>query len=198
MKSREGTVVDADDLMEQMVGTAQTISEELGKLDGFSDAELSKIYEMVGMGALKYYILKVDPKKRMMFNPEESIDFNGHTGPFIQYTHARICALQRRAESDQFSLMPTAGLEPKEKELLKVLLKYPEVVQEAAVAFSPAVIANYCYDLVKEYNQFYQQVPIFGAKEKQDQSFRIGVSVLVAKVIAKGMRLLGVHVPERM
>lgn len=198
MKSREGTVVDADDLMQQMIDTAKTISEELGKLDGYSNNELSKIHEMVGMGALKYYILKVDPKKRMMFNPEESIDFNGHTGPFIQYTHARICALKRRYESEQFSLKPTSGIEQKEKELLKMLLKYPDMVQEAAATYSPAVIANYCYELVKEYNQFYQQVPIFGAKEKQDQSFRIGMSVFAAKVISKGMGLLGIHVPERM
>lgn len=198
MKSREGTVVDADDLMEQMVSTAKTISEDLGKLEGYNEAELSSIYEMVGMGALKYFILKVDPKKRMMFNPEESIDFNGHTGPFIQYTHARICALQRRADKMDKVAKPASSLAPKEKDLLKVLLKYPEVVQEAASTHSPAVIANYCYDLVKEYNQFYQQVPVFGADNEQDKAFRITLSASVAKVVSQGMELLGIDVPERM
>ena len=198
MKSREGTVVDADDLMQEMVSTAKSISEELGKLDGFNEEELASIYEMIGMGALKYFILKVDPKKRMLFDPRESIDFNGHTGPFIQYTHARICSLQRRAADLNTVDKPKSSLQAKEKELLKVLLRYPEVIQEAANDYSPAVIANYTYDLVKEYNQFYQQVPVFGADSEQDKAFRIGLSSLVGKVIASAMNLLGITVPERM
>jgi arginyl-tRNA synthetase len=198
MKSREGTVVDADDLMQEMVSTAQSISEELGKLDGFDDEELASIYEMIGLGALKYFILKVDPRKRMLFDPSESIDFNGHTGPFIQYTHARICSLQRRAADLNAEVKPESALHPKEKELLKVLLRYPEVIQEAAKDYSPAVIANYAYDLVKEYNQFYQQVPVFGADNEKDKAFRIGLSGLVGKVIASAMSLLGITVPERM
>jgi len=198
MKSREGTVVDADDLMQEMVSTAKSISEELGKLDGFNEEELASIYEMIGMGALKYFILKVDPKKRMLFDPTESIDFNGHTGPFIQYTHARICSLQRRAADLNTVANPESSLQAKEKELLKVLLRYPEVIQEAANDYSPAVIANYTYDLVKEYNQFYQQVPVFGADSEQDKAFRIGLSGLVGKVIASAMNLLGITVPERM
>jgi len=198
MKSREGTVVDADDLMNEMVSTAQSISEELGKLEGFNEEELAAIYEMIGMGALKYFILKVDPKKRMMFDPSESIDFNGHTGPFIQYTHARICSLQRRAADLGTEAKPGSTLHAKEKELLKVILRYPEVIQEAANDYSPAVIANYTYDLVKEYNQFYQQVPIFGADSEQDKAFRIGLSGMVGKVITSAMSLLGITVPERM
>ena len=198
MKSREGTVVDADDLMQEMVSTAQSISEELGKLDGFNEEELASIYEMIGLGALKYFILKVDPKKRMLFDPSESIDFNGHTGPFIQYTHARICSLQRRAADLNAEAKPESALHVKEKELLKALLRYPEVIQEAANDYSPAVIANYTYDLVKEYNQFYQQVPIFGVDSEQDKAFRIGLSGLVGKVIASAMNLLGITVPERM
>ena len=198
MKSREGTVVDADDLMQEMVSTAKSISEELGKLDGFNEEELASIYEMIGMGALKYFILKVDPKKRMLFDPTESIDFNGHTGPFIQYTHARICSLQRRAEDLKTVSSPASDLDPKEKDLLKVLLRYPEVIQEAAADYSPAVIANYTYDLVKEYNQFYQQVSIFGVDKEQDKAFRIGLSGLVGNTIASAMKLLGITVPERM
>jgi len=198
MKSREGTVIDADDLMQEMVSTAKSISEELGKLDGFNEEELVSIYEMIGMGALKYFILKVDPKKRMLFDPTESIDFNGNTGPFIQYTHARICSLQRKAADLNTVANPESSLQVKEKELLKVLLRYPEVIQEAANDYSPAVIANYTYDLVKEYNQFYQQVPVFGADSEQDKAFRIGLSGMVGKVIASAMNLLGITVPERM
>ncbi|MDG1849177.1 MAG: arginine--tRNA ligase [Flavobacteriales bacterium] len=198
MKSREGTVVDADDLMEEMVTTAKSISEELGKLDGFDEEQLASVYETIGLGALKYFILKVDPKKRMVFNPSESIDFNGHTGPFIQYTHARICSLQRRAESSGIVLKPESELHPKEKELLKVILCYPDIIQEAAKDCSPAVLANYTYDLVKEYNQFYQQVPIFGTQSEDDKAFRIGLSSMVGKVISSSMCLLGITVPERM
>lgn len=198
MKSREGTVVDADELMHEMVSTAKTISEDLGKLEGFTEEELASIYEMIGMGALKYFILKVDPKKRMLFDPKESIDFNGHTGPFIQYTHARICSLQRRAADLKIVANPASALHPKEKELLKVLLRYPETIQEAATDYSPAILANYTYELVKEYNQFYQQVPIFGVASEQDKAFRIGLSGLVGNIIASAMKLLGITVPQRM
>ena len=198
MKSREGTVVDADELMHEMVSTAKTISEDLGKLEGFTEEELASIYEMIGMGALKYFILKVDPKKRMLFDPKESIDFNGHTGPFIQYTHARICSLQRRAADLKIVANPASALHPKEKELLKVLLRYPEAIQEAATDYSPAILANYTYELVKEYNQFYQQVPIFGVASEQDKAFRIGLSGLVGNTIASAMKLLGITVPQRM
>jgi len=198
MKSREGTVVDADDLMQEMISTAKSISEELGKLEGFNEQELNSIYEMIGMGALKYFILKVDPKKRMLFDPSESIDFSGNTGPFIQYTHARICSLQRRASDLKITSSPESKLHLKEKELLKVLLRYPDVIQESAKEYSPAIVANYCYDLVKEYNQFYQQVPIFGTASEQDKAFRIGLSGLVGNVIASAMNLLGITVPERM
>ena len=198
MKSREGTVVDADDLMHEMVDTAKSISEDLGKLEGFIAEELEAIYEMIGMGALKYFILKVDPRKRMLFDPAESIDFNGNTGPFIQYTHARICSLNRKAEDLNVQINPESDLHTKEKELIKVLLRYPEVIQEAADEYSPALVANFTYELVKQYNQFYQQVPIFGTTNEHDKAFRIGLSNFVGKVIASSMNLLGIDVPERM
>ena len=198
MKSREGTVVDADDLMEQMVSTAKSISEDLGKLDDFTEDELTDVYEMIGLGALKYFILKVDPKKRMMFNPEESIDFNGHTGPFIQYTHARIRSLQRRAQEVKTTVKPSSKLHAKEKDLIKVILLYPQVIQDAAQQCSPAIIANYTYELVKAYNQFYQQVPVFAADQELDKNFRIGLSGFVGEVISSSMSLLGIRVPERM
>jgi arginyl-tRNA synthetase len=198
MKSREGTVVDADDLMHEMVATAKSISEDLGKLEGFKTEELEAIYEMIGMGALKYFILKVDPRKRMLFDPAESIDFNGNTGPFIQYTHARICSLNRKADDLNVQTNPESDLHTKEKELIKVLLRYPEVIQEAADECSPALVANFTYELVKQYNQFYQQVPIFGTTNEHDKAFRIGLSNFVGKVIASSMNLLGIDVPERM
>ena len=198
MKSREGTVVDADDLMHEMVATAKSISEDLGKLEGFKTEELEAIYEMIGMGALKYFILKVDPRKRMLFDPAESIDFNGNTGPFIQYTHARICSLNRKADDLNVQTNPESDLHTKEKELIKVLLSYPEVIQEAADECSPALVANFTYELVKQYNQFYQQVPIFGTTNEHDRAFRIGLSNFVGKVIASSMNLLGIDVPERM
>ena len=198
MKSREGTVVDADDLMQQMVSTAKSISEDLGKLDDFTEDELTDVYEMIGLGALKYFILKVDPKKRMMFNPEDSIDFNGHTGPFIQYTHARIRSLQRRAQDVITTVEPSSKLHAKEKELIKVILLYPQVIQDAAQQCSPAIIANYTYELVKAYNQFYQQVPVFAADQELDKNFRIGLSGFVGEVISSSMSLLGIRVPERM
>lgn len=198
MKSREGTVVDADDLMQEMVDTSKSISEELGKLEGFSKEELSVLYENIGLGALKYFILKVDPKKRMLFDPTESIDFNGNTGPFIQYTYARICSLQRKYKGPLCESEPKSTLQAKEKDLVKLLIRYPEVIQDAADNLTPAVIANYTFELVKEYNQFYQQVPIFGSDIKQDIDFRIGLSIFVGRLISSSMGLLGITVPERM
>lgn len=202
MKSREGTVVDADDLIEQMEETAAKISEELGKTEGMTEEEKKALYHMVGMGALKYYILRVDPKKRMMFNPEESIDFQGNTGPFIQYTHARIKSLLRRGEEMGFSPSDQAegysDLQHSERELIKWLAQFPEVVQEAASGHAPSVIANYIYDLVKLYNALYQQLPILTDENKSAVIFRLQLSDSVARVVKTGMRLLGIDVPERM
>ena len=202
MKSREGTVVDADDLMVDMTNTAAKISEELGKLEEYSDSEKHALYEMVGLGALKYYILKVDPKKRILFNPEESVDFQGNTGPFIQYTYARIQSILRKAESMGVVLTTaidtTSALHPKEKELIKQLQLFPETIQVAATNFSPALIANYVYDLVKEFNSFYQQVSILGETDELKKVLRVQLSRKVSEVIASGFKLLGIDVPERM
>ncbi|WP_296146166.1 arginine--tRNA ligase [uncultured Flavobacterium sp.] len=197
MKSREGTVVDADDLMAEMAQTAKEISEELGKLDYFSAEEKAKLYKTIGLGALKYYILKVDPKKRILFNPEESVDFAGNTGPFIQYTYARIQSIIRKADFD-FSKPMAISLHEKEKELLKQLGLFPEVIQNAAENFSPALIANYTYDLVREYNSFYQAVPILGSDNLEEKIFRVQLSKKVSEVIASSFKLLGIDVPERM
>ncbi|MBL7472767.1 arginine--tRNA ligase [Robertkochia sediminum] len=198
MKSREGTVVDADDLISEMTATAGEISAELGKLDGFSDAEKQELYKTIGLGALKYFILKVDPKKRILFDPKESIDFQGNTGPFIQYTHARIQSILRKADFDYSQPVANYKLEAKEKELIKILDQFPVVIQQAAENYSPALIANYCYDLVKEFNSFYQNISILGAEEADQRIFRVQLAEQVAKVIANGMRLLGIDVPERM
>lgn len=197
MKSREGTVVDADDLMNEMAQTAQEISEELGKLDSFSEEEKAKLYKTIGLGALKYYILKVDPKKRILFNPEESVDFAGNTGPFIQYTYARIQSIIRKADFD-FSQPMAISLHEKEKELLKQLALFPEVIQNAAENFSPALLANYTYDLVREYNSFYQAVPILGSDNLDEKIFRVQLSKKVADVIESAFKLLGIDVPVRM
>lgn len=201
MKSREGTVVDADDLMQEMTQTAQNIAEELGKLDGYTETEKAKLYRTIGLGALKYYILKVDPKKRILFNPEESVDFAGNTGPFIQYTYARIQSIIRKAdfdfESPTFSVAEIS-LHEKEKELIKVLALYPEVIQNAAHNHSPALVANYTYDLVKEYNSFYQSVPILGSDDEKAKKFRVQLSKKVGETIASAFGLLGISVPERM
>jgi len=197
MKSREGTVVDADDLMAEMSQTARDISEELGKLDYFSDEEKAKLYKTIGLGALKYYILKVDPKKRILFNPEESVDFAGNTGPFIQYTYARIQSIIRKADFD-FSKNIEIALHEKEKELLKELELFPEVIQDAAKNFSPALLANYIYELVRKYNSFYQAVPILGSDNLEEKIFRVQLSKKVADVIASSFKLLGIDVPERM
>ncbi|THD69971.1 arginine--tRNA ligase [Robertkochia marina] len=198
MKSREGTVVDADDLIEEMAATAGEIASELGKLDGFTDEEKQELYRTIGLGALKYYILKVDPKKRILFDPKESIDFQGNTGPFIQYTYARIQSILRKADFDHSEQVGEYTLEIREKELIKILGQFPEVVQQAAENYSPALIANYCYDLVKEFNSFYQNVSILGAEESEQRVFRVQLAEQVGQVIAKSMKLLGVNVPERM
>jgi arginyl-tRNA synthetase len=198
MKSREGTVVDADDLMQEMTNTAQKISEDLGKLEGYSAEEKAKLYHTIGLGALKYYILKVDPKKRILFNPEESVDFAGNTGPFIQYTYARIQSILRKADFDLTITSSVVEMHEKEKELLKQLELFPEVIQNAAQNHSPALIANYTYDLVKEYNSFYQAVSILGEENLELKIFRVQLSKKVADTIAASFRLLGINVPERM
>ena len=197
MKSREGTVVDADDLMKEMTDTARSISQELGKLEGYSDAEKEELYRIIGLGALKYFILKVDPKKRILFDPKESVEFNGNTGPFIQYTYARIQSLLRRADFD-YTKEVEIDLHPKEREVIKLLQDFPEVIQNASANHSPAVIANYSYDLVKAYNSFYQSVSIFAADNADEKVFRIQLSKKVGDVINSAFGLLGIEMPERM
>ena len=198
MKSREGTVVDADDLMAEMTTTAQTISEELGKLDGYSEDEKAVLFKTIGLGALKYYMLKVDPKKQMMFNPEESVDFAGNTGPFIQYTYARIQSILRKADFDTSISISGLELHEKEKELIKQVQLFPEVIQNAAENHSPALIANYTYDLVKEFNSFYQQVSILGEENHDKKVFRVQLSKSVGNTIKNAFQLLGIEVPKRM
>ncbi|GAP73487.1 arginyl-tRNA synthetase [Candidatus Symbiothrix dinenymphae] len=201
MKSREGTVVDADDLIEEMVRTAKETSEELGKLDGYSEEEANEVARIVGLGALKYFILKVDPRKNMVFNPKESIDFNGNTGPFVQYTYARIQSVLRKATTDRH-----CGLDPqsppkiseKEEGLIQMLSEFPATVQDAADNFSPALIANYVYDLAKEYNQFYHDFPILKEENEAVRNFRLVLSKNVGEIIKTGFRLLGINVPDRM
>lgn len=197
MKSREGTVVDADDLMEEMTTTAKSISEELGKLDGYSNEEKANLYKTIGLGALKYFMLKVDPKKSMLFNPEESVDFAGNTGPFIQYTYARIQSILRKATFDTTQKV-SIELHPKEKELIKQIELFPEVIQNAAHNHSPALVANYTYDLVKEFNSFYQNVSILGEENQDKKVFRVQLSKKVADTIKLAFGLLGIEVPERM
>jgi arginyl-tRNA synthetase len=199
MKSREGTVVDADDLMQEMTDTAQKIAEDLGKLDSYSADEKAKLYSTIGLGALKYYILKVDPKKRILFNPEESVDFAGNTGPFIQYTYARIQSIIRKADFDfSAKLTNVEELHEKEKELVKQIELFPEVIQHAAHNHSPALIANYTYDLVREYNSFYQSVHILGEENEVKKTFRVQLSKKVGEIIKASFSLLGITVPERM
>ena len=201
MKSREGTVVDADDLITEMEVAAREISEELGKLDGLSEEEKTQLYHTIGMGALKYFILKVDPRRGMVFNPEESVDFQGNTGPFIQYTYARIQSIVRRAReegvSEEWSL-EGVELHEKEKELLKIMQQFPETIQQAAKQYSPALIANYTYDLVREFNSFYQNVSILGVEDKQIKAFRVALSSAVGSIVKNAFRLLGIEVPNRM
>ena len=201
MKSREGTVVDADDLVDEMVGTATEISKELGKLDGLSDEEISSICEMIGLGGLKYFILKVDPRKNMTFNPKESIDFNGNTGSFIQYTHARICSVLRKATEQGIALAElNKDIELKEKEvsLIQALAAFPSVLAQAGKEYSPSLIANYTYELVKEYNQFYHDFSILKEENADLKNMRLVLSANVAKVIKTAMSLLGIKVPEKM
>jgi arginyl-tRNA synthetase len=201
MKSREGTVVDADDLMEEMTETAGKIATDLGKLEGYSAEEKANLFKTIGLGALKYYILKVDPKKQILFNPEESVDFAGNTGPFIQYTYARIQSILRKADFDYQNVILSASeetLHPKEKELLKQIELYPEVIQNAANNHSPALVANYTYELVKEYNSFYQSVSILGEENRTKKVFRVQLSQKVADTIKSAFKLLGIEVPERM
>jgi arginyl-tRNA synthetase len=201
MKSREGTVVDADDLVDEMVKTARETSQELGKLDGLSEAEAEDIANMVGLGALKYFILKVDPRKNMTFNPKESIDFNGNTGPFIQYTHARIQSILRKAEEMDLQtnlLDTTLALSEKELYLIRLITSFPETVKEAAEGFSPAIIANFIYDLSKEFNQFYHDFSILKEADESLRNFRIVLAATTGKVIKTGMKLMGIRVPDRM
>ncbi len=199
MKSREGTVVDADDLIVEMASTAKEISQDLGKLEGYSDSEKEKTYGTIGLGALKYFILKVDPKKRILFDPKASVDFQGNTGPFIQYTYARIQAILRKSTIDPAGDIPAGyALHSKEKALIKQLQLFPEVIQQAAANYSPALVANYAYDLVKEFNSFYQNVSILGADTPSEIRFRVQLSKAVATTIKNAFSLLGIQVPERM
>jgi len=202
MKSREGTVVDADDLMDEMVDTARKTSQELGKLDNCTPDEVEQIAHMVGLGALKYFILKVDPRKNMTFNPADSIDFNGNTGPFIQYTHARIKSVLRKAaeQSIDFGTKIETSLAISEKEsyLIQLLSEFPTVVKLAGEEFSPALIANYEYELVKEFNQFYHDFSILREENEDIKKFRLQLSASIARTISTGMRLLGIEVPEKM
>ena len=200
MKSREGTVVDADDLIEKMYQEAKATSEESGKLDNVSDEEKDRLYSMIGLGALKYFILKVDPRKKMLFNPKESIDFNGNTGPFIQYTHARIQSILRKAAGQGFaaSAAPGVQLSPKETRLVKLISSYPQKVGEAAASLSPALIANYCYELAKEFNQYYHDTSILHEPDAGLLSMRLEMISTLASVLRRAMKILGIELPDRM
>ncbi len=197
MKSREGTVVDADDLIQKMIDEAQLISEELGKTEGMEEEDKQKLYNLVGLGALKYYILRVDPKKRMLFDPKESIDFKGDTGPYIQFNHARIKSLLKKGEEGTYK-GEYNNLEASERAIIKNLVLYPEMIQLAAKDHSPSTIAGYIYDLVKAFSAFYQQLPILSDENPGAIAFRLKLSGNVAKVVKSGMTLLGIDVPERM
>ena len=200
MKSREGTVVDADELMDEMFTTAAKHTLELGKIEGLTENESKNLFRMVGLGALKFFLLKVDPKKRMLFDPKESIEFQGHTGPFVQYTHARISAILRRASADGINevLSPIQKMHPREQILLAHLVRFEEVIVQAARDYSPALLAQYVYDLAKDYNGFYQELSIFNEPDDPLVTFRISLSRLTAKVIRRSMNLLGIEVPNRM
>ncbi|WP_114778629.1 arginine--tRNA ligase [Botryobacter ruber] len=203
MKSREGTVVDADELVAEMVDTARQQTEELGKIEGFTQEEAQQLYHTLAMGALKYFLLKVDPKKRMLFNPQESIDFRGNTGPFIQYTHARISAILRKAAdmgivAGAVSFNDLSQLHEAEQEVVTQLVNFPVAVKEAGDNYAPSVIANYAYELAKAYNRFYQEISIFNETNEQARSFRIALSAMVARFVRESMALLGIEVPERM
>ena len=202
MKSREGTVVDADDLISEMIDTARDMSEELGKLDTYSEKQKEDIFRIIGLGALKYFILKVDPMKNMTFNPKESIDFNGNTGPFIQYTYARIKSVLRKAaeKNIKFQKKTNSGFEPNEKEteLIKILTGFPGVIRDAGIQMTTAVVANYCYELTKGFNQFYHDFSILSVDNDEIRNFRLQLSEVTGRVIEKSMKLLGIEVPERM
>jgi arginyl-tRNA synthetase len=203
MKSREGTVVDADDLIDEMTAEAEKQSRELGKMDEMSEAEAQQLFKIIGLGALKFFLLKVDPKKRMLFDPNESIQLQGFTGPFIQYTHARIKSILRKAEQSNistkgFDVSTVTALEPAEKEIVQVLSLFENKIKEAAREYAPSIIANYVYDLAKSYNQFYQSIPIFNETDQAKLKFRVVLSQSVANAVKKGMHLLGIEVPERM
>ena len=199
MKSREGTVVDADDLIDEMFNTAKENSQELGKLEGLSSEEQNRLFEMLGLGALKYFIIKVDPRKTMLFNPKESIDFNGNTGPFIQYTHARIKSILRKAQEMNYAPdIKADSLLPKEIELIKLLNSFPVKIKEAGDQKSPAVVANYCYDLAKEFNQYYHDYSILKEENQEIRAERLAIASEIAKVLVKGMGILGIELPERM
>ena len=197
MKSREGTVVDADDLMSEMAETAGKIASELGKLDGFSEEEKQVLFHQIGLGALKYFILKVDPKKRILFDPEASVDFQGNTGPFIQYTYARIRSIARKANENEFTFS-SVTLEGKERDLILSLTQYPSVIEQAAEMLSPSIVANYLYELVKQFNSMYQQLPILGVEDPYLRSFRVALTMKVGDVIKHASSLLGIEVPEQM
>lgn len=199
MKSREGTVVDADDLMDEMIATAEQTTKELGKTDGFTDAEANKLYNTIGMGALKYFMLKVDPKKKMLFNPAESIDFNGHTGPFIQYTYARIKSVLRKALANEIlDVGGVPAMNEKEKQIIKWIYDFPAIINQAAMSHSPAMIANYVYELVKLYNTFYHDYSILKEENQSIKVFRLQLSESVSHIIKNCMAMLGIEVPERM
>lgn len=200
MKSREGSVVDADDLMDEMQRTAEEITRELGKVNDFPEEEARALFEMIGMGALSYFILKVDPKKNMLFDPKESIDFNGNTGPFIQYTYARIRSLLRKAKEAGYVIRDSRNsyFVSQEREVIKLLFQYPSIVAQAGLELSPALIANYLFDLAKEYNQFYQEIPVLREEDADVVAFRLRLSAFTGEVIRSGMGLLGIVVPERM
>jgi len=198
MKSREGTTVEADDLISEMEKTAREISEELGKLDGYTQEEKQELYKIIGLGALKYFILKVDPRKRILFDPKESVDFSGNTGPFIQYTYARIQSIIRKSDFNFSAKISDYKISEKEREIIKQIAIFPEIIENSAKTFSPALIANYVYDLVKLYNSFYQSIPILTAESKSEKTFRVQLSKKVADTIKAGFSLLGIDVPVRM
>jgi arginyl-tRNA synthetase len=203
MKSREGTVVDADDLIQQMADTAKERTTELGKIDGFTEEQANELYELLALGAVKYYLLKVDPRKRMLFNPEESIEFQGNTGPFIQYTYARISAIIRKSEqlgvhSKDLNFSAIDSIHETEKELIQLLVQYPERLSNAAEQYAPSVMAQFVYDVAKQYNRFYTELSIFNEENDSIQKFRVTLSALTAETIKRSMGLLGIIVPERM
>jgi arginyl-tRNA synthetase len=197
MKSREGTVVDADDLINDVVQKAKDMTQERGHIEGMSEEEKNELYRMIGLGGLKYYLMKVDPKKRMLFNPEESVDLNGNTGPFIQYVHARISSLLRKAENIS-EVDVTVDIHDAERSLIKHLAEYPELIRMAGKEYSPALIANYTYELSKLFNSFFQSISIFKEEDDQKKNMRLVMSRNVGSVIKSAMGLLGIQVPERM